>query len=86
MFVTRPSPYPHPPEMGERGFLKGQAHFTHLCGRIWMVGADRIVVGSDYNMDAGYPRPVEFVDTIPGLTTDERELILSGNAARVLRL
>ena len=53
---------------------------------IEMVGADRIVVGSDYNRDAGYPRPVEFVDTIPGLTAEERELILSGNAARVLRL
>ncbi len=39
---------------------------------IEMVGIDRIVVGSDYNMDAGYPRPVEFVDTIPGLTAQPR--------------
>jgi aminocarboxymuconate-semialdehyde decarboxylase len=53
---------------------------------IEMVGVDRIVIGSDYNMDAGYSRPVEFVDTIPGLTAQERELILSGNAARVLKL
>ncbi len=51
---------------------------------IEMVGIDRIVIGSDYNMDAGYPRPVEFVDTIPGLTAQERELILSGNALRLL--
>jgi len=47
------------------------------------IGADRIVVGTDYNMDAGYDRPVEFVDTIPGLTTSERDLILSGNALRI---
>ena len=53
---------------------------------IEMVGIDRIVIGSDYNMDAGYSRPVEFLDTIPGLTAHERELILSGNAARVLKL
>jgi aminocarboxymuconate-semialdehyde decarboxylase len=52
---------------------------------IEMVGVDRIVIGSDYNMDAGYPRPVEFVDTIPGLTARERELIVSGNAARLLK-
>ena len=52
---------------------------------IEMVGIDRIVIGSDYNMDAGYPRPVKFVDTIPGLTARERELILSGNAARILQ-
>ena len=53
---------------------------------IQMVGIDRIVVGSDYNMDAGYPRPVDFVDKIPGLTAQEREMILSGNAARVFKL
>ena len=51
---------------------------------IEMVGADRIVIGSDYNMDAGYPRPVEFVDRIPGLTGEERELILSRNATGML--
>lgn len=49
-----------------------------------MVGSDRIVVGSDYNMDAGYPRPVEFVDRIPGLTPQERKAILEGNATRLL--
>jgi aminocarboxymuconate-semialdehyde decarboxylase len=51
-----------------------------------MVGADRVVVGSDYNFDAGYSRPVAFVDTIPGLTQRERAMILSENAADVLRL
>jgi aminocarboxymuconate-semialdehyde decarboxylase len=51
---------------------------------IEMVGIDRIVVGSDYNMDAGYPLPVEFVDRIPGLTPEERKAILEGNAARLL--
>ena len=51
-----------------------------------MVGIDRIVVGSDYNFDAGYPKPVEFVDRIPQLTQREREMILSENAAQVLRL
>jgi aminocarboxymuconate-semialdehyde decarboxylase len=50
------------------------------------VGADRIVVGSDYNFDAGYQRPVEFVDRIPELTKREREMILGDNAAEVLRL
>ena len=53
---------------------------------IEMVGIDRIVIGSDYNLDAGYPRPVEFVDRIPQLTQREREMILSQNAAQVLKL
>ena len=51
-----------------------------------MVGFDRIVVGSDYNMDAGYSRPVEFVDRIPGLTERERKLVLEENGARLLGL
>lgn len=51
-----------------------------------LVGADRVVVGSDYNFDMGYERPVEFVDRVPGLTARERKLILQENAARLLRL
>ena len=51
-----------------------------------LVGADRIVIGSDYNFDAGYPQPVDFVEKIPGLTEKKRKLILGENAARFLRL
>ncbi len=51
-----------------------------------LVGADRVVVGSDYNFDMGYEQPVEFVELVPGLTERERKLILRENAARLLRL
>jgi len=51
-----------------------------------LVGADRVVVGSDYNFDMGYQQPVEFVEQVPGLTERERKLILRENAARLLRL
>jgi len=51
-----------------------------------LVGADRIVVGSDYNFDMGYEQPIEFVEQVPGLTERERKLILRENAARLLRL
>ena len=51
-----------------------------------LVGADRVVVGSDYNFDMGYEQPVDFVEGIPGLTERERKLILSDNAARLLKL
>jgi aminocarboxymuconate-semialdehyde decarboxylase len=49
------------------------------------VGADRIVLGSDYNQDMSYQRPVDFVDSVPGLTPRERTMILGENAARLLR-
>jgi aminocarboxymuconate-semialdehyde decarboxylase len=51
-----------------------------------LVGAERVVLGSDYDQDMSYERPVEFVETIPGLTPRERDLILKDNAARLLNL
>jgi len=51
-----------------------------------LVGADRVMLGSDYNQDMQYERPVEFLDTVPGLTPQERALILGDNARRLLRL
>jgi aminocarboxymuconate-semialdehyde decarboxylase len=51
-----------------------------------MTGADRIMIGSDYNMDAGYPRPLDFIEKIPELTRQERELILHLTAERVFRI
>ncbi len=47
---------------------------------IEMVGADRVVIGTDYNWDAGYEFPVDFVEQIPGLTEAERTQIMSETA------
>jgi aminocarboxymuconate-semialdehyde decarboxylase len=57
-----------------------------MTALVRLVGADRVVLGSDYNFDMGYPRPVEFVDRLAGLAAGEREMILGANAARLLRL
>jgi len=51
-----------------------------------LVGTDRVVLGSDYNQDMSCERPVEFVASVPGLSQRDRELILEGNAKRLLRL
>jgi aminocarboxymuconate-semialdehyde decarboxylase len=50
-----------------------------------LVGADRVMMGSDYCFDMGYERPVEAVTAIK-LSRSDREKILHGNAARLLRL
>jgi aminocarboxymuconate-semialdehyde decarboxylase len=63
------------------------AHDARIMGAlVRLVGADRIVLGSDYNFDMGYVRPVEFVGRLAGLGAGEREMILGGNAAGLLRL
>jgi len=56
-----------------------------LMNLIRQVGADRVVVGDDYPADMGYRQPVEVVERLP-LARNEREMILGGNAARLLRL
>lgn len=53
---------------------------------IEMIGVDRIVIGTDYNMDAGYDLPVDVVEEIPGLTDKEKALILAENAYQLFNL
>jgi aminocarboxymuconate-semialdehyde decarboxylase len=51
-----------------------------------MVGADRVLLGSDYCFDMGLQDPVGTVGRLPALSDVERALILGGTAARLLRL
>lgn len=49
------------------------------------VGADRIMIGSDYCLDMGYEQPVHFLDQV-NMTSAQRKMILGENAARLLKL
>jgi aminocarboxymuconate-semialdehyde decarboxylase len=52
-----------------------------------LVGADRVVVGSDFCFDMGYERPRDLVlDRAVGLSRADRDRILHTNAAGMLRL
>lgn len=52
---------------------------------IQQVGAERIVLGSDYCFDMGYDQPVKFLEQI-NLSSAKRKMILGENAARLLKL
>jgi aminocarboxymuconate-semialdehyde decarboxylase len=52
---------------------------------VQQVGAERIMVGSDYCFDMGYDRPLQFLEQV-NLNTGQRKMILGGNAARILKL
>jgi aminocarboxymuconate-semialdehyde decarboxylase len=49
------------------------------------VGAERIMIGSDYCLDMGYERPVHFLNQV-NITSTQRKMILGDNAARILKL
>ncbi len=59
---------------------------THMRTLIDIVGVDRVVSGTDWPQGMAVWRPVEYVESIPGITQQEAEAILCDNPARLLRL
>ena len=57
-----------------------------LTNLIEQVGADRVVMGSDCPADMSYTQPVAVVERLNDVAAKDREAILGGNAARLLRL
>ncbi|HTP95852.1 MAG TPA: amidohydrolase family protein [Burkholderiales bacterium] len=53
---------------------------------IGLVGAERIMLGSDYCFDIAYDQPAQFVAGMKTLSDAQRAQILGGNAAKLLRL
>ena len=51
-----------------------------------MVGVERVVMGTDFPQGMAVQRPVETVESIPGVTRRECEMILSENPARLLKI
>jgi len=53
---------------------------------IRLVGADRVVMGSDYCFDMGLTDPLADVERLDALSATERELIVGQTAVKLLRL
>ena len=53
---------------------------------VQLVGADRVLLGSDYCFDMGLEDPIGTVSRISGVTSSEKEMICGGNALKLLRL
>ncbi|MGA7270546.1 MAG: amidohydrolase family protein [Acidimicrobiia bacterium] len=49
-------------------------------------GADHVLLGTDYPYDMGETDPLGLLDEVGGLSTEDRDLIAGGNAARLLGL
>lgn len=48
------------------------------------VGADHVVLGSDYPFEMGEQAPLETIDGVPGLTPEQRGLIVEENLKRLI--
>ena len=78
---TRSSPY----DLLRRFYFDALTHdprsTRHLIN---VVGADRVVIGTDNPFNMGYDDPLGMLDATPGLTPEGREAILSGTARSLL--
>ena len=59
---------------------------TMLRQLVERFGADHVLLGTDYPYDMGVEDPVGFIGGTPGLTSVERNGIMGGNAARLLKI
>jgi aminocarboxymuconate-semialdehyde decarboxylase len=50
------------------------------------VGSDKVLMGTDYPFDMADSEPVDRTRRLTGITESDRQLVLGGNAARLLKL
>ena len=55
----------------------------HLIGKY---GADHVVLGTDYPFDMGEDNPVKLIESVPRLSRADKDRIMGGNAARLLKI
>src|SRR5438105_2285579 len=59
---------------------------TMLKNLVDRYGADHVVLGTDYPYDMGMEHPVDFIGGAPGISKADKDLIMGGNAARLLKI
>jgi aminocarboxymuconate-semialdehyde decarboxylase len=67
-------------------FFDSIVHGAGLARLVDLVGADHVLLGTDYPFDMGERDPVGRITAVPDLSPEERDAILGGTAAKVLRL
>lgn len=74
-----------PTELARRLYYDTVLHDPQaLAFLVERMGADHVVMGTDYPFEMGDPEPVATVGGIPGLSEEQRRLILEGNVSRIL--
>ena len=88
----------HVHEMNPRLFAKDpvETFKTNICvypfheddpmDIIRLIGADRVLFGSDYPHPEGLAQPTSYIDRLVGLSHDEITHIMGGNLADILKL
>jgi predicted TIM-barrel fold metal-dependent hydrolase len=75
-----------PVEVLKRNIWVHPFHEEDVKGLIELIGADRIVFGSDYPHPEGMSDPITFVDELEGLSETDRARIMGGNLGGLMKV
>ena len=76
-----------PSEYFKQLYFDSLTHSPEALGFLVLtVGADKVMVGTDYPFDMGNYESVELVEGLTNLTNEERALILGDTAAQLFKL
>lgn len=76
----------NPVEVFKRNVYVHPFHEEDPKGLIDLIGADRVLFGSDYPHPEGMSDPITFVDDLAGLPDDTIRKVMGGNLSRLLGL
>jgi predicted TIM-barrel fold metal-dependent hydrolase len=74
----------NPVEVFKRNIYVHPFHEEDPIGLVKLIGADRVLFGSDYPHPEGLGDPITFVDDLKGLPDDDIKLIMGGNLGRAM--
>ena len=74
----------NPVEVFKRNIYVHPFHEEDPKGLIEILGADRVLFGSDYPHPEGMSDPISFVDELEGLPDDDVKLVMGGNLNRLM--
>jgi predicted TIM-barrel fold metal-dependent hydrolase len=76
----------HPVEVLKRNIWVHPFHEEDVKGLVELIGADRVVFGSDYPHPEGMSDPVTFVDELDGLSEADQAKIMGGNLGALMNV
>ncbi len=72
--------------MFKRNIYVHPFHEEDPIGLVDILGADRVLFGSDYPHPEGMADPISFVDELKGLPDADVAKIMGGNLSRLMKL
>jgi predicted TIM-barrel fold metal-dependent hydrolase len=76
----------NPIDVFKRNIYVHPFHEEDPIGLVKLIGADRVLFGSDYPHPEGMSDPISFVDELKGLSDEDVRLVMGGNLARLMHV